>query len=651
MSGGSLTYDMMPRPDPRDRAAHRPAGRLDTPPEPGDDAVIGRAFRWSLLGIAVLAAGGGAAAYFATREPAVETVERGETARVERRVSPAVDPPRVPFTDVTAAAGIDFVHESGAAGEKLLPETMGGGGGFFDFDSDGDPDLLLVNSTRWPWDEAAGDAAPATCRLYENDGTGHFTDVTAGSGFDVPLYGMGCAFGDYDADGDPDVYLTALGPNRLLRNDGANADGRPRFTDVTDETGTAGGAEDWTTGAGWFDADGDGDLDLLAVNYVEWSREYDLAQPFTLVGGGRGYGRPQAFAGTFPLLFRNPHVDGGKPGGEEGGREFGEVAEESGLHVTNPATGVPLAKSLGLTFCDADGDGRPDVFVANDTVRNFLFLNTDDGFEEVGELAGVAYDENGMARGAMGVDAARLRGGGDLAIAVGNFSTEMTALYVSPADALTFTDEAVANGLGPQTRLELTFAVLFLDADLDGRPDLLCANGHLEDEINRVQPAIHYAQNPQLFWNAGPDAATEFVPLGADAVGEDFRRPLVGRGASYADIDADGDPDVLLCAVNGPARLLRIDQSLGHHWLRVRCAGGGSNPDAVGARVTVVTADGEQTALVNPTRGYLSQVELPLTFGLGERDRVGRVVVRWPDGGETVVDDPGVNRELEVRRD
>ena len=636
----------MNKPDPLDRAAHRPAPRPAA--EGGDDAVIGRAFRWSAAVIAGLAVVGGAVALFLNREEAVETVERGEAARVERRVLPEVEPPVVPFTDVTAAAGIDFVHENGAAGEKLLPETMGGGGGFFDFDADGDPDLLLVNSMRWPWDERPIDGPPATCRLYENDGTGQFTDVTAGSGIDVPLYGMGCAFGDYDADGDPDVYLTALGPNRLLRNDGADVDGKPRFTDVTAETGTAGGADDWTTGAGWFDADGDGDLDLLAVNYVQWSRAFDLAQPFTLVGGGRAYGRPQAFAGTFPLLFRNPLVGG------ERGKKFAEVAEEAGLHVMNAATGVPLAKSLGLTFCDADGDGRLDPVVANDTVRNFLFLRSGRGgdgagFVESGELAGLAYDENGMARGAMGVDAARLRGGTDLAVAVGNFSTEMTALYVSPADAFTFTDEAVANGLGPQTRLELTFAVLFLDADLDGRADLLCANGHLEEEINRVQPAIHYAQSPQLFWNAGPDAATEFVPLGADRVGGDFRRPLVGRGASVADIDLDGDPDVLLCAVNGPARLLRNDQSLGRHWLRVRCVGAGANIDAVGARVTVVTADGEQVAWVNPTRGYLSQVELPLTFGLGDADAVERVTVRWPDGGETVVERPAVDAELVVR--
>ena len=616
----------MPKPNALDRSLHRPAARpAAAEADVQDDAVIGRAFRWSLGVIAALLLCGGAVWAALALAPGEEVVKQADVDVAGVRALPEREPPAVPLVEITEAARIGFVHENGAAGEKLLPETMGGGGGFFDFDSDGDPDLLLVNSARWPWDSGETDGDPAVTRLYENDGAGNFADVTAGSGLGVTLYGMGCAFGDYDADGDPDVYLTAVGENRLFRNDGGGT-----FADVTADLSVAGPADAWTTAAGWFDADGDGDLDLLAVNYVRWSREYDLAQPFTLTGDERGYGRPAAFSGTVPLLFRN---DGGT---------FTEIAEQAGLHVLNDATGDPLAKSLGLTFADADADGDLDIFVANDTVRNFLFLNrTADGepgrFNESGTAAGIAFDESGEARGAMGVDAARFRGDADLAFAVGNFSTEMTALYASPRGAAAFTDEAVANGLGPQTRLALTFGVLFTDADLDGRPDLLCANGHLEEGINRVQPAIHYAQPPQFFWNAGPDAATEFVPFGPGQLGEAFFTPLVARAALAADIDLDGDEDYLLTTLAGPPRLFRNDQSTGRG-LRVTVRGTEKNTAAVGAAVTVTAGGRAQTKLVNPTRGYLSQTELPLTFGLGDAE-AATVRVVWPDGAERTLND------------
>ena len=628
----------MPKPNPLDRSLHKPAARPAVEEPVQDDAVIGRALRRSLGVIAGLGLCGAAVWAAVALRPGEEVVEQGAVNVAEARALPEREPPVVPLVDITEAAGIDFVHEAGAAGEKLLPETMGGGAGFFDYDSDGDPDLLLVNSARWPWDET-GDT-PATTRLYQNDGTGRFTDVTAGSGLGVNLYGMGCAFGDYDADGDPDVYLTALGENKLFRNEGGGV-----FADVTAETNAAGPGDAWTTAAGWFDADADGDLDLLAVNYVEWSREYDRAQPFNLTGVGRGYGRPQSFGGSVPLLFRN-----------DGGGNFTEAAEEFGFHVMNPATGEPLAKSLGLTFADADADGDLDVFVANDTVRNFLFFNraaegSPGEYVEGGTAAGVAFDENGEARGAMGLDATRFRDDGELAVAVGNFSTEMTALYVSRLGDAAFVDEAVANGLGPQTRLELTFGVLFTDCDLDGRPDLLCANGHLEDEINRVQPGVHYEQPPQLFWNAGPDAATEFVPLGPEQAGAVFFEPMVARAATAADIDLDGDEDYLLTALGGRPRLLRNDQSLGRHWLRVTVRGADGNPGAIGASVAVTAGGRSQTKVVNPTRGYLSQVELPLTFGLGEAAGVESVRVVWPDGSTQTLTDVPADRAIVVEPD
>ena len=504
---------------------------------------------------------------------------------------------------------------------------MGGGVAAFDYDGDGDADLLCVGSSQW---EPSPDDPPSLA-LYRNDGDFAFTDVTEDAGLDVVLYAMGPAVGDFDADGDLDLYVTALGPNRLFRNDNGT------FVDVTAETGTAGGPDDWSTSAGWTDYDRDGDQDLVVLNYVSWSREYDLAQDFKLTGTDRAYGRPANFGGSQPLLFRN---DGGA---------FTEVSEEAGLHVTNPDTGVAACKSLGLATRDFDGDGWVDLFVANDTVRNCLFRNKQDGtFEEVGVLAGVAYDDMGNARGAMGVDAAYFRGDETLGLAIGNFANEMTALYVDPFGSLSFTDDAVITGLGPQTRLLLTFGVVWSDADLDGRPDLFCANGHLEEDVSIVQPSQTYAQPPQLFWNAGDAGDTEFVPLTAEQAGEAFFEPLVGRGVATADFDLDGDEDVVIANLEGRPRLIRNDQETGHHWLRVVV---GPPAEANGATVAL-TADGRtQRRVVTATRSYLSQCELPLTFGLGEARAVESLVVTWADGTEQEVAVDGVDQAITVTKD
>jgi hypothetical protein len=608
-----------------------------------DDTVITRALFWSLIVICSLGAVG-LVVYFTWPEAAVPDERETITGRAETRAQPPVVVPKLRFTDVTKSAGITFVHENGAAGEKLLPETMGGGVAFFDYDGDGDPDLLLVNSKRW--DHNQRDAKPATLALYQNDGKGNFKDVTAGSGLDVSLYGMGVAIGDFDNDGKPDVYITALGPNRLFRNLGNG-----KFEDVTTNANVAGSGDDWSTSAGFFDYDNDGRLDLFVCNYLQWTRRLDRDQPATLDGTTRAYGDPKKFAGTFCVLYHN-----------DGNGRFSDVSAKAGIQVRD-RKGKPLGKSLGVCFADLDRDGWIDIFVANDTVQNFLFRNLRNGrFEEVGERASVAFDQQGNARGAMGADIALPRNNDEYAIAVGNFSNEMSAMYVSDGKRLLFTDDAISNGVGPLTRQQLTFGLFFFDADLDGRLDLFSANGHLERDITKVQSRQSYEQPPQLLWNAGPGFATEFLPCvepdrplrkdgeASDAYAkrlkaweadrDDFRKrmgdcvkPMVGRGAAFADIDGDGDLDLMIAGNGQPPRLLRNDQRLSHHWLRVKVVGTNSNRDAIGAWVEVYLPN--RTVLrqqVMPTRSYISQVELPLTFGLGKSDRVDKVRVTWPNG-------------------
>ncbi len=606
-------------------ATQRPAPEAEE--EERDDAVIGRAFWRSLSVIALLGILGGGAAWGAGRKPPPPPPREATLELPKGRAKAAVEMPPVPFTDVTAAAGIDFVHENGAAGEKLLPETMGGGCAFLDADGDGDQDLFLVQGARWPWGERPAPVPAPTSKLYENDGTGRFRDVTAGSGLDIPFYGTGVAAGDHDGDGRVDLFVAAVGPDRLFRNAGGMT-----FTEVTADAGVAGDDADWGTSCGWFDADRDGDLDLFVCNYVVWSRDVDRNQDFRLVGGGRAYGRPQNFGGTFPRLFRN---DGGR---------FTDVSEAAGIRVTNANTGVPVGKSLGLAFDDLDADGMLDVVVANDTVQNFLFRATGPcTFEEVGNLAGIAYDVEGRARGAMGIDIARFRNDDEIGIVIGNFANEMNALYVSQGSQMQFKDDAVSNGLGPETRQELTFGVLFEDVDLDGRLDIVAANGHLEEDINKVQKTQFYEQPPELFWNCGPSEATEFRPMPAALVGSDFHAPLVGRSVGGADVDGDGDVDLLLTASGSRPRLLRNDQASGHHWLRVRLAGPAGNRDGIGALVTVKTRSGVSARRVSPTRGYQSQSESPVTFGLGGSADPVAVTVLWPDGTTTEHADVGVD--------
>ncbi|MDZ7362796.1 MAG: CRTAC1 family protein [candidate division KSB1 bacterium] len=516
----------------------------------------------------------------------------------------------IQFSDITAAVGIAFTHETGAFGKKWMPETMGSGGGFFDYDNDQRPDIFLVNGAYWPGHEK-NNPAP-TPRLYRNLGDGRFKDVTAEAGLSFSIYGMGCTFGDFDGDGDADIYLTAVGTNKLLRNDG------DRFTDVTSEAGVTGNspaANDppaWSTSAAWVDVDRDGRLDLFVCNYVKWTPETDLFT--TLDGKNKSYATPEQYQGESCRLYRN--LDG---------KRFKDITERAG--VFNPE-----GKSLGVAMADFNDDGWPDLVVANDTQPNFLYMNNGDGtFTNVALQSGVAYDEAGRARAGMGIDVTDLNNNGKLSIAIGNFAREPVSLYTQINREL-FQDLAGSARLAKPTLLMLTFGLLFADFDLDGYGDLAVANGHIEPEINSVQQDITFAQKPQLFRNNGRGQLAEI----GEQAGEVFSQPIVGRGIAAADIDNDGDHDLLITVNGGAPKLCRNDLAdTTRHWIKIRLQGNAPNLHAVGATVTVWAGEITQKKMVRTASSYLSQSEAnPLIFGLGARTQADSIAIRWPTSGK-----------------
>lgn len=591
------------------------------PPEdeelaPVDDRIIGKAIRASLVALAILIALFGAAVFLLQRKAPPAPPRMTTLSSPASPDRPQAEVPAARFTDITRESGVTFTHVNGAFGEKLLPETMGGGVAFLDYDNDGAQDLLFINSAYWPGHLPDGKVQP-TLALFHNDGHGHFREATPGSGLDVTVYGMGVAVGDYDNDGLVDVFVTAVGGNRLFHNEGQG-----KFHEVTMEAGFGAATNDWSTCAAFFDYDNDGKLDLFVGSYVKWSREIDAEVGYKIDGRTRAYGQPMNFAGAFSHLYHN-----------EGQGHFRDVSAASGLQVKNPATGVPAAKTLGVGVVDVDGDGWLDLVLANDTVPNLLFINQHDGtFKEIGASSGIAFDSYGNTRGAMGVDTAYYRDDGKLGIAVGNFANEMTALYVAQNSPTNFSDEAITEGLGPPSRLLLKFGLFFFDYDLDGRLDLLTANGHLEEEISKIQKSQKYRQPAQLFWNAGDRSGGCFVAVPPEKAGADLFQPIVGRGSAFADIDGDGDPDVVLTQVGGPPLILRNDQNLHRHWVRLKLVGTKSNRDAIGAWIRVGVNGRVLLRQVMPTRSYLSQSELPVSIGLGEATRLDALEIRWPRG-------------------
>jgi len=502
------------------------------------------------------------------------------------------------LADVTAAAGIDFRHNSGAFGNKYLPETLGPGCAFLDYDCDGWPDILLVNGTGW----AGHKGGRSTVSLYRNNRNGTFTDVTKRAGLGVEIYGMGVAVADYNNDGFPDILITAVGQNRLFQNTG-----RGTFIDVTEKAGL-GGRRGFSTSALWFDYDRDGLLDLFICNYVQWSPEHDV---FCSVDGrNKSYCTPEAYHGATCWLFRN-----------RGNGTFEDVTAKSGIFDTT-------SKSLGVAMLDYDHDGWPDLFVANDTQPNKLYRNRRDGtFEDAAVRAGVAFSEDGKARAGMGVDAADFDNSGVAGLAITNFDDEMIALYRPHSNGV-YEDVAMKAGMGQASRRRLGFGCAFLDANLDGHLDLIAVNGHIDETVRNIAGNHGYAQAPHLFLSDGKGG---FRDVAAQA-GGGFASPKIARGLAYGDFDRDGDLDLLLTTNQGPAYLYRNDVTSGNRYVRFRLQGTKSNRDGIGAIVRLTTPDGTQSRMVKTGSSYLSQSELAVTFGLARRDKADRVVVEWPSG-------------------
>ena len=517
------------------------------------------------------------------------------------------------FTEITKEAGIDFVHNSGAFGKKYLPETMGSGCAFLDYNSDGWQDIILVNSKDWKGHPTGKRQILA---LYRNNKNGTFTDVTVAVGLDIPVYGMGIAVADYDNDGHDDIYLSCLEADKLFKNNGDNS-----FSDVTDIAGIDN--QGFGTSCAWFDYNLDGHLDIYVANYVTWTIATDIF--CTLDGKNKSYCTPESYMGQASKLYRN-----------RGDGTFVDVSRIVGIDDQ-------FSKSLGVCILDYNQDGLPDIFEANDTQPNKLYQNNGDGkFSEVGMLTGVAYNESGIATGAMGVDAADYDRSGKDSIIVGNFSNEMLNLYHNEGDF--FIDDAPIAQLGNPSLLTLTFGCFFFDFDFDGNLDIFTTNGHVENDINTVQSEVTYAQPPHLFRNISKGKFVDVI----DKVGQDLSIPVVGRGAAYGDIDNDGDIDVLVTTSNGPPHLFRNDGGNRNNWVKIQLYGSKSNRNGIGARIRITSAIGTQTRTIKSGSSYCSQSELTAFFGIGTDTSIQKIEVFWLNGNESILTDVSPNQFIRI---